>query len=280
MQKNMKNTQKHPKQQKAKQIIKKDNKEYNKEHNISALSQADTKLSVQDTIDAYGCQIMIVAGTEYLPAYAYTIGLYQQFNKPEVICFGLLTDVMQTLLTQVKNCVEEGEEFQIQKEYTNFLKNEGKVTFINVDKIYFPEYLNAAIDFYENQDFTCLQLVWSDARGVFPWDKKFNHQYNYMQPLLDRSTDFFFYEDPKLNIFTTQNVIDKKQEINYICHDQDGDWFFLENENIDGDDIVVCGLKELVDLHPYINKSYSLDYGYESIKQKNQEWQDYKIDDI
>lgn len=40
-------------------------------------------------IEQYGCHIVLVEPDDYLPGFAYTIGLYQKFNHPKIICFGL-----------------------------------------------------------------------------------------------------------------------------------------------------------------------------------------------
>lgn len=239
----------------------------------------NNKLDIQDTIDESGCQIMIVEGSEYLPSYAYTIGLYQQYNHPEIICFGLLPSVMQSLLNQIKNCLEEKEEFEPNKDYKGFLQKDVPICFIAVDKIFYAEYLNSAIEFYGNDDFPCLQLIWPDKKLRFPWDKNFNPEFKNIQPLLDRDTDFFFYEDKNLMIFTTENVLKKKKPISYVCHDDEGDWFFLEDESVEGDELINTSLGEIVALHPELNKFYSLDYGWESFKNtETKEWEDEKME--
>ena len=97
----------------------------------------EMKIDIQNTIDDAGCQIIVVPGGEYLPGFAYTIGLYQQFNHPEIICFGLIVDTMQALLNEIKNCVEENKIFETGKEYEGFLRKGSPITFIPVEKVFY-----------------------------------------------------------------------------------------------------------------------------------------------
>lgn len=235
------------------------------------------KLNIQNTIDESGCQVILVPGDEYLPGFAYTIGLHQQFNHPEIICFGLVLETMQILLNEIKNCIEEDKAFEAGKNYEGFLQKGFPITFIPVDKVFYPEYLGTAIEFYETEDFSCMQMIWPDKQKKFPWDKGFNKELENMQPLLDRNTDFFFYENRNLMVFTTPAVLDKSKEIKYVAHDEEGDWFFLEEEDIDYDTIITASLDQLTKIDPSINKIYYLEYGWEASRETiESNWTDMK----
>jgi hypothetical protein len=47
-------------------------------------------------IEKYGLSVIIIEATEYLPSFAYSIGLWQKFSHPEIICFGLTTKTLGT----------------------------------------------------------------------------------------------------------------------------------------------------------------------------------------
>lgn len=38
-------------------------------------------------IEKFGWTIILVEGTDYLPTFAYTIGLYKNYRHPEIIAF-------------------------------------------------------------------------------------------------------------------------------------------------------------------------------------------------
>lgn len=226
-------------------------------------TEEQEKIEIQNTIDEDGLQIIDVTEDNYLPPYSYTIGLYQQFNHPEIICFGLPMEVLQSFLTIAKDRIEEGEIFESGKLYTGFLEKNIKVSFVQVDKTFYKDYVGYADWFYDSVDFPVLQLVWPDKRGVFPWQDKFDSKLEFNQPLLDRNLDFYFYESRNLGVFTSPNVL-KGEAIKYVIHDEEGDWFFLENDQVDNDEIQMASLDQVVKLDPSINSIYYLQYGWEA----------------
>ncbi len=56
-------------------------------------------------IEKFGLSVIIIEATDYLPSFAYSIGLWQKFKHPEIICFGLRN---QTLLWIINNAAEIG----------------------------------------------------------------------------------------------------------------------------------------------------------------------------
>lgn len=221
------------------------------------------RVAIQDVIDENGCQIMEIEGDNYMPPFAYTIGLFQQFNHPEVICFGLSLDVMQTLLNNVKDRIEDEEVLEAGKSYNGFLEKNIEVHFLEVNKAFYSDYLGYASWFYEGKDFPIIQMVWPDKKGNFPWNDKFDRSIEFTQPLLDRNIDFRFYESKDLGVFTTQKIL-KGETVKYVIHDDEGDWFFLENDSVENDDIQIVALEEIIRLDITINSVYYLQYGWEA----------------
>lgn len=236
------------------------------------------RIAIQDIIDEYGCQVMQVEGNDYLPAFAYTIGLFQQFNHPEIICFGLSQEVLQTLLNNVKDRVEDEEIIEPGVNYKGFLDGDAEVTFLEVDKEFYEEYLGYGKWFYGGEDFPALQLVWPDKKKRFPWDQKFDENLQFIQPLLDRDVDFRFYESRQLGVFVTQSVMDGGL-ITYVSHDEEGDWFFLDDEDVDDEKIMIVALDSVVQIDPTINGINYLQYGWEARRQaRDGEWTETKLD--
>ena len=221
------------------------------------------RIAVQDTIDESGCQIMEIMGDNYMPPFAYTIGLFQQFDHPEIICFGLSHEVMQTLLNNAKDRIEEGEVLEAGKSYDGFLDKGIEVYFLEVDKAFYKDYLGYGNWFYDDREFPVLQMVWPDKKGHLPWNKKFDKSIEFTQPLLDRDIDFRFYESKNLGVFATSQVL-KGEPIKYVIHDDEGDWFFLESEEAENDDIQIVALEEITKLDKTINSIYYLQYGWEA----------------
>lgn len=94
-----------------------------------------TREEIQNKIDQYGCYIVLVEPDDYLPGYAYTIGLYQKFRHPEIICFGLSTTLLGDLLNSACSSIKSGVPLNADVLYNEFIKNY-PVQFLNVDKSY------------------------------------------------------------------------------------------------------------------------------------------------
>ena len=58
-----------------------------KEH--KCISKDELLVRTKTNIDKYGLQVIIVSGSHYSPSFAYSIGLFETYKQPEIICFGL-----------------------------------------------------------------------------------------------------------------------------------------------------------------------------------------------
>lgn len=232
-----------------------------------------TEKQILHDVECYGCHLALVEADNYMPAFAYTIGLYKNYNQPEVICFGLSVDVMGRLLNIVKGLVQQGQHIQVNCDCPDFLEG-FNVRFINVEKSYYPDYLGYANWFYNYEtEYPVLQLVWPDASAAFPWDESFNTKWIRFQPLLDRNTDFKFMESRNLGVYTTSAVLEGKP-ILYVYHNEDGDWQFHSSDNPDIDDAKLVALEEIVKIDPTINSIFFLPYGgYAWRKDKGNSWE-------
>ena len=240
--------------------------------NIHEEHDREAKQAIINNIEKYGCHLALLEADNYLPAFAYTIGLYKKFNHPEIICFGLGTDVMGALLNHVRDLTEQGETIIPYKSYSGFL-NGYDVQFLPVDKTFYPDYMGYGGWFYDMSfDFPALQLVWPDKENRFPWEDGFNVDWKFKQPLLDRNTDFKFYEERNLGVYTTKQVLDG-EPILYVYHNNDGDWQFHSCDDPDVEDAKLVSLEQIVKLDSSVNEVYFLQYGEKAWREsKDDEW--------
>ena len=75
---------------------------------------------IEENIENFGCHIILIEADNYMPGFVYTIGLYQQFGRPELICFGLKTDVQATILNHACDLMKAGEVLHTGKLYRGF----------------------------------------------------------------------------------------------------------------------------------------------------------------
>ncbi|PTB97237.1 DUF4262 domain-containing protein [Marivirga lumbricoides] len=228
--------------------------ENHKEHDKQA------KERIVSDIKEYDCHLALIESDGYLPAFVYSIGLFETFQHPEVIVFGLKTDVMGNIINHIRDEIRAGKTFNSGTKYSGFLEG-FEIQFLDVNKDSYPDYFGYAGWYYKNNfDFPALQLVWPDKESRWPWEHDFNSNWKFKQPLLDRNMNFKFHEETNLGVFTTHHALEGKP-ILYVYHNEDGDWqFHTEYEPNIEDSKIVC-LKDILDKDPTLNEIYHLGYG-------------------
>jgi hypothetical protein len=218
----------------------------------------DTKLN----IDKFGLQVILVSSTSYCPSFAYSIGLTQTYNHPEIICFGLPNDLGHAIINDIAELIQKGEPIDTRKIYTEIFKN-SRAAFLKVDKRNMVDYFGAALNYYGDKSFEALQVVWTDRNNKLPWENNFEEAFLYKQPLIDRNVDFKFYEPKNLATFTTRQWLDEKKPILLVVHDMNGDWQFLTGDQLP-EDIKIVALEALVNQDSTLNEVFDLEYGEEA----------------
>ena len=61
---------------------------------------------IKINIEKYGLQVMGISATNYLPSFSYSVGLYESYQHPEIICFGLPTDLAHLIINDVANLIK------------------------------------------------------------------------------------------------------------------------------------------------------------------------------
>jgi hypothetical protein len=229
---------------------------------IETRQEAEDNITVvNDNIEKYGCHLTLIEEDNYLPAFVYSIGLFKKFGHPEIICFGLKTDVATSIINYACDLIKNGETLTTNKLYRGFLEG-FPIQFLQVDKEHYHDYVGYAGWFYNQTfDFPLLQLVWTDKQNNFPWDKDFNPNWKFKQPLLDRNTDFKFYEERNLGVYTTRQAFNG-DTILYVYHNGDGDWQFHTSVEPNLDDSMLVCLEEITKLDPSINELFNLQFGW------------------
>jgi hypothetical protein len=137
----------------------------------------------------YGWHVIKVPDTEETPGWAFSIGLFRNFNHPEIIIFGLGLDVSHDVINAVGDEVKAGKSFVVDELYQDLIETYS-CTFRPVNQIWYDHFLGYASWFYKGQDYPVLQCIWPDRNHLFPWDPEFNPNWVWAQPLL-------FHDDPE-----------------------------------------------------------------------------------
>lgn len=213
----------------------------------------------KEDIKKFGWSVVMIKETEYLPAFAYTIGIWETFSRPEIIAFGLHTKSLHILVNQAGDIIKSGNEIEKGKNYDDFFED-NNVQFIEVDAENISDYFGYGIDYYGSKNFPSIQLVWTDNNNKFPWETDFETELIFKQPLLDRNMNFKFREDKNLGVFTTRQFLEENKPIVRITHDDDGDWQFL-TENAKLEDAKIVHLEYITTKDKTVNEVFRLDYG-------------------
>lgn len=221
----------------------------------------DTKKTRSD-IDKYGLSVIIIEATDYVPSFAYSIGLCEKYNHPEIICFGLSNELLHETINNVADVVKDGQVIQTGKKYNDFFEN-GAAEFLKVDSRNLPDYFGAASNFYSSSAFAAIQLVWTDRKDKFPWETDFEEEFIFRQPLLDRNANFKFREEKNLATFTTRQWIELQKPILRVVHEYEGEWQFLTGDQMP-DDIKIVALEQLILRDDTLNEIFDLGYGEEA----------------
>jgi hypothetical protein len=233
---------------------------------------SDPEKKILDDVKQFGFHVGIIAEDEYLPGFAYTIGLFKTYKHPEIIVFGLNNEIMHGILNELGSEIKKGKSFSPNKDYDNIISN-FPVKLIEIKKEYYQDYFGYGGWFYENKfEFPAYQLVWTDKENKYPWEDGFYEKWKFKQPILDRNTDFKFYEERNLGVFTTEATLAGKPILR-VYHNEDGDWQFHSEENPDIENSKIVTIESLVKLDPTLNDIYYLNFGQSATrKTADSEW--------
>jgi hypothetical protein len=106
------------------------------------------------------------------PGFCYTTGFWLRFNFPELITFCLRDDTANDTFWGMYRDLENGQGFSIGERLQSIFQNLPAVL-LPVPEWQFSDYLGWSRWFYGGDQFHCLQLVWPDRNGRFPWQVGF-----------------------------------------------------------------------------------------------------------
>lgn len=146
----------------------------------------DAEGFIRDCIAEPGWSVQLVpAGdTTSEPAYAYTIGLFHNFEHPELIVLGLRTELMHSMLNTVAERVKAGERFSEGARLSDVIEG-FEVTLQTVHRPEsFKAHVGYALWFYAGKPFPLLQVVWPDRQARLPGEPGSSDAFNQQQPIL------------------------------------------------------------------------------------------------
>ncbi len=228
---------------------------------------------IADVIEQHGWFVAVFEATETLPSFAYTIGLYKNYQHAEIIVFGFNNVLAVQILNIVGDMVKSGIIFQ-NNVLNEAILEQHPVQFLEVHMAHYPEYFGYACSYYENTaDFPVLQLVWTDEKSKFPWEAEFNPTMLSRQRLLDVEVEFKFSEPKNIAVYTSRQVANEDYPVLEVYHDEEGDWQFLCGTTDNPDDAIVYSLEAMLNKDKTLNDLFHLAVGYKAVRETfDSEW--------
>ncbi len=115
------------------------------------------------------------------PGFYYTTGFWVTLGKPELIVFGLKSEIAHAVLWDVFRALRDGKVLLMRRRTADVFGNHQACLF-SMDRSHYPKYLGWSRWFYGSDEFPSVQLVWPDRRDVFPWEPGFDPDMARLQP--------------------------------------------------------------------------------------------------
>ena len=149
-------------------------------------------MSIDDQIDQaiekHGWYALSIADGS--PPFLYTIGLSKTFDHPELVVFGLQPREAYDLTGVLIGCIADGERLSESSRFEKTIDDDHLlIGFRNVHPTQQPLYLGYAMSFCRRigriDELKAMQIFWSDASGIFPFEAGCDIEVEQLQPRLD-----------------------------------------------------------------------------------------------
>ncbi len=116
-----------------------------------------------------------------LPDFSYSTGFCSSLDFPEIIVFSLPKDTTHSILWDVYRDVASGKKLLVGVATPDIFGN-ANAFLLPVAKRHYDEHLGSSQWFYRGDEFPCLQLIWPDPNGYFPWEPEIGENFKDSQP--------------------------------------------------------------------------------------------------
>jgi len=130
--------------------------------------------SITKNIEKHGWNIIFVfspEGEEGI-AYAYTIGMRQTCDHPDLILSGLPYETAGIILNHIGKDIKEGLQLTHGEELPGYLGDNYKIKVVKVDVLKYQQVILQCMNYYEDRDvdprdIEFFQIVWPDKDGEY-----------------------------------------------------------------------------------------------------------------
>lgn len=133
----------------------------------------------------YGVHVLNVFDPEGRdPKFNYSVGLWHNYNHPEVLIYGLEADIGAQLINDIAEKCRQGDPVPTNRLTSSEYVQSFDVQFVQVPKSHYKEHFGRALWLYQGDDFPVLQMVFPDKNGDWPWTDGVSDDFKWFQPVL------------------------------------------------------------------------------------------------
>ncbi|MEM9348482.1 MAG: DUF4262 domain-containing protein [Planctomycetota bacterium] len=140
-------------------------------------------------LEGRGCHTVCIESSDGSPDTAFSVGLNDLFEHPEIIILGSASDVLVHTVGWAIHNLRRGKRFDSGELYDGFF-DAFAVTTRPVNPKWHDKYFGYASQHLTGlkwpETLQAVQLLWPDKSGRFPWEEGCDEQVVRLQPLLDR----------------------------------------------------------------------------------------------
>ena len=125
----------------------------------------DINAKIKELIDKDKWTIIFVSGDDKTPPIAYSVGLTELFDHPEVVFSGLPPKTASAIINIVGERVREGNRFN-SGEFYDKLADGFSLKFQKIESKSVRDSFSIASQRYKLDGFEMLQVIWPDSNGI------------------------------------------------------------------------------------------------------------------
>ena len=118
------------------------------------------------------------------PSYAYTIGVPDLVEFPDIAVFGLTPVAANGLIGLCVDALRGGTQIPFGVELVGLLDNELRCMFAPIDLADFGGWFDTAASWYRGEAFSMVQLLYPDRNGFMPYETGFEQRLRLAQPVV------------------------------------------------------------------------------------------------
>jgi Domain of unknown function (DUF4262) len=247
---------------------------------LDELNLDDNDRKLLKDVAEYGWHVVVIPEESGTPGWAFSVGLYQSYQHPEVVVFGLPGELLPAVVNIIGAEVKAGNTFLAGQDYPDILEAV-LCTLRNVQQEWYRPFLGYATWYYRGTAFPVLQCIWPDKGQRYPWDAEFKKEWQMQQPLLFEKDsvaaravellrskgDWAFVDPPDVATYTTRQVVNDREPILFLTHDfDDGAWQLLHGGDAQASDAMIVCLSHLIKLDPKLAELADLPLGWQAVR--------------